>query len=258
MSCTANYLALSTSDRIRTALAELKAGGVPRGKAITMVAIARNESANIWVRPRTTQTSATPGTTYAPLPCWSCRTIVGLEVVHPSGGLPNVAYYRQSIMLPENAAARAWLTANGWLSVLPSGPAVTRDMNVAGGDAIAAFLEWVMIHRAKTLLDQFSIGPTQLYLPVHFRANGEFPDWNALFRFYMANNAAVIGKVIKYSGWTPGDDPTQRDRGIAWLEANQTGSYPSGIATKYWDGVGYVPLKESLRIATAAAQSIGY
>lgn len=258
MTCSVDYFPLSTSDRIRAALREMQAGGVPRGKAITMVAIARNESANIWVRPRNTQTAATPGTTYAPKACWSCRTIVGLEFVRPDGALPNVNYYRKSILLPENAPARDWLIKNGWLSLLASGPAITREMNVAGGDAIAAFLEWVMIHRAKTLLDQFSIGPTQLYLPVHFRAGSEFPDWNALFKFYMANNAAVIGRAIIYNGWTPGDDPTQRARGIAWLEANQTGSYPTSIGTKYWDGVGYVPFKESLRIVTAAAQSIGY
>lgn len=252
MTCETNYRALATeSERIRTALVSMRAAGVGRGKAITMCATARNESDNFWTEPRV----LTIPEQYEDIPCWSCRTIVGLEFARIEGG---VMFYRPS--LRPGSAAYQWLASHGWASDLGSrGIAVTLRMAVPGGPEIAAFLEYVMQNRLSGLLDQFSIGPTQMYLAVHFGAGKNFPDWNALFRFYLSNSAGrIANQVTYYSGWTPGDDPTDRNRGIAWLRANQTGGSDNGLATRYWEGTGYTPFSESLRICTAAANAIGW
>jgi hypothetical protein len=115
---------------------------------------------------------------------------------------------------------------------------------------MAKFFEWVGDKRKFRLLDQFSLGPTMMWMaysgegakairenPIDWVAqtksaapprDNAWPDsWDEIFHFYTSASAGDLGKKITYMDWPrsgihwyPANDPTDKEKIVKWLTAH--------------------------------------
>jgi hypothetical protein len=103
-----------------------------------------------------------------------------------------------------------------------------------GTQGMADFFEWTLDKRKGFLLNNFSIGPTMMWMAYSGEAaraglvaqkDVAWPDtWDDIFDFYMTTDAGTLGKEITYldkartgSSFYPADDRTDDDKIIHWL-----------------------------------------
>jgi len=120
-------------------------------------------------------------------------------------------------------------------------------MKSPNSDAVAIFFEWAMDNRKAKLLDNFSIGPTMMYLAQSgpFLSSGQpscgFPaTWDDIFAFYTASTIAAIAPRLTYldqgctgiSGY-PADHPDDDANNIKWL-LHQVGMGSQAATEQYY------------------------
>jgi len=260
----------------------LQTAGVSRAKAVSLVALSGREVDYIWWEQRDTIATRKIG---APENECLCRQVIGLERERTQVG------YQLSTCT--DAEAIAFLQAQGMVQA--GGPHGCKPAGKAAQpDGAADYFEWCMARKKGKLLDNFSVGPTQMYLRFFFEPAfhpgqvvhcGMFQSFEDIWSFYTnpgpvpdegpANlgdlsapdqpaillehitylDPICLGPGIQYPGAPTGGGKANV---VAWLTrhvGNATG------ADKYYEGAGIGPgkaYKNMLFIANQAADAIGY
>jgi hypothetical protein len=249
VTCSRDYVAegLAAGSKLSTltnaALLECMAAGVDREKAISVLALTWRETAMRILTPRSGQAELDAS-------C-DCRTVVGMELVQ--------GQFRQSLAADQEAID--FLTTSGFAIAGQNGlqPAGGLGNPNTDGSSTALFFEYVVTNRKAHLLDQFSIGPTQMHLfwsalmPVTPNTRPGQPDgqnrcgwpstWEELWTLYISDSVPTLLDQVTYldppctNGLpypaSPTGDP--HSKSVAWL-AKHTGN--SNDAEKYWQGIG--------------------
>jgi len=243
----------SFRDRIRRALQEAKAAQISRAKAVSYIALSVRESNVEWTTVRVPDLGAQS--------CL-CRTTVGLELA--SFRPPR---FRDSAA--NDVGARLFLVANGMAVEDGTGLKATGDSLKPNSAGIARFFEFIVARRAEALLDNISLGPTQLWLKFAFNpaACGRPGSWEAIWALYLSVDVAEVLQRTTYLDTgtctsnpfpgTIGGDP--KAKSVAWL----TGHTGNAVAAeKYYEGTGInessKAYKNALFITNQEADSIGY
>lgn len=267
---TLSALTKSTSAaRADAVLKILKASNAPRDHAITAVAISMSECMAMWLQKRSADLPYK-------LPCYACRTCVGLE------GLPveGILMWQPS-MTKDPLVVGALIGAGAIVDAPPNkftyqGTTYYRVMGGAkepNGDTLAAFFETMLIHRRASMLSSFSLGPTQMWLAqtkmsqdwqakYGRKVSGSglvpsFPQtWDELAAVYFSQTACNVLDATSYLKGTtwPSTQPDNRTVGINFLAGRQTGgtSDPGSSAELYYDKF----FKGNLRYCVAAWNAI--
>lgn len=243
------------SELSRLVLLDAKQAGIPRDKAISLVALSWRETGVEWTSARSTD--AIWLFEGGPDEC-QMRVPVGHEPAASSGRL------RPELI--NNAKFLNALTVEGWVKQLPDGQlAANGAFAHPNSNAVALMLEWTIIERASDVLAGFSLGPTQVWLgqsSVHkpsFNLCGWYNTWEQILEMYLAAGRGVgaMMDLITYldPACTGRKYPTEpgdpHALSVAWLTGH-TGNPAS--AEQYWqDG-----FENALHMTKLAAQSIGY
>jgi len=197
---------------------------------------------------------------------------MGIEFIFDSSCAKGLRL-RKSIL--NDQEAMDFLSMQGLISSGPGGCIQPEGgLGLPNGEKQALFFEWVLAHRRANLLDQFSLGPTQIYLglsPVAITpsACGHFDTWDDMFDFWTSVTIKEVMDRIVYLEppctstpypSAPGGDP--RAKGIAWL-THHTGN--TAAATAYYDGSDLPPniqqgmaFSNSIFLVNKQASALGY
>jgi hypothetical protein len=150
--------------------------------------------------------------------------------------------------------------------IRPGGPATQPN-----SDSLAAFFDWVIVKRKADLLDNFSLGPTQMHMLWSAVKKGVprcgWPNtWEEIWAVWTADGIAKLMNSITYLDpacgapvypGTPVGDP--HSKSVNWL-SKHTGNKAS--AELYWSGANVndksVAYSNALFMTNKMADSIGY
>lgn len=246
--------------RMRQALQSAKDEGVPRPKAVSLVAISTRESNSEWIVPRYTAVAQEE--------CkW--RVTVGIEFKAIRREADKTYLIWRDEVLAD-AEAVAWLQQYGMIGwsnahgAYLAGPALKLN-----GDENAAFFEWVVSHQKGSVLTTFSIGATQQWMKqtpmAGYTAPCGFPtSWEDLWDLYININAGVAMQKVTYLDkgvcGAPEYPAVNYSTAKAWL-MRHTGS--AAGADKYLTGEGtsapsVYAFPNALTRAQEEADAIGY
>lgn len=248
---------------VRRILEAIQPTGYPRDRLTAYLALSYRETDIVWLTQR-------PNADDAQCPC---RTSVGLE--RSSGG----AYKMSTRSDPE---ALAFLAANGLIQPGPAGDRPANSAAEPGGQGVALFFEWVVAHRKAALLDNFSLGPTQMHLYWsalrHPGGRCGFPEtWEEVWDFYNSQTYSNVATYLQYMDppcWTkpsPGAVVMpNRDQVIAWLNGHTGGAHDAhgySVSEAYYEGAAwknlpavpaYKAYKNAIAEARMLADAVGY
>lgn len=234
--------------RATLALYDLIKMAVPKGQAVSIVAITMSECDGHWLQRRSSP----------PLlfdhDCWPSRTCVGLEY---GMGADGKRIWSRSAMLDPDFRNQVVKMKGASPSETDGkgGLLIAGGMKGANSDDLAALWEWVIANRNAAGLRSFSLGPTQMWMGQvklsldYVRSKGlptepagyvkTFPQtWEEMFELYTAQDIGTIFKWLHYldtSAW-PGDEPWNKERGIHFLATKQTGTSKAESYYNSWYG----------------------
>jgi len=247
-------------NRIVAAFKEMVAGGVDPFKARSLITISMNETNTVWTVPRLRDDKQL----WYPTPTACCRLVIGWEFAG-SRDNPGVRH------LPASPADRDQLVKMGVIDA--AGKPTTRLKT--GADRltlIAKWFEFTIDRRDALSLQNFSMGPTQMFL-FFAKVTGlnagspGFPDsFDDLWDYYTSMDCAAIASHIRYlepsqtkTPW-PAQNPGDRASILQWL-IHQTGfaTMPNGkhINENYFDGIGFRPFGKNLNHVIALTTGPG-
>jgi hypothetical protein len=253
-----NYPSVSEDKRIVQAYTDMMAAGVNKYKAQSLIPISMNESTTIWCLPRAAQ-----GLWFPPQGCGNCRQIIGWEYGIKKDANGNNHYVVRH--LPTDPTFRSWLQAIGVINA--DGTPSAKMLNAGREPLAAAWFERAFSMRDVQSLQNFSLGPTQMFLywSTLFQGkptgNGYPSTWEDLWSFYtLADAGEVANRLVymdpghnPYAKEYPAQDPTNEALGTAWL-TNQVGNATG--ASAYWNGNGFRSYSKNLLHVIALTNSI--
>jgi len=188
-----------------TAVKSLMDAGMAKNKAVSIVAVSQIECCGSWSQSRETDMI------FDQTPCWTMRQGVSLE--RPSNDAPASVkvMYSSGMKDPD---ALAYLQSRGLATLTQFGLAATDKLlppnNWCGTNTteVARWLEWTIMNRKANLLQNFSVGPTMIWLAesgpgvqagLTPNMGCSFPaTWDDIFNLYMAQVPIAAGNAINY------------------------------------------------------------